>query len=203
MSRMRMALSALGDLQAPAGQWERVEERLDAVGPALSAVASASPAPGRRAPLVPGMALFTRWPLQAAAVFALFAGGLLVGRTVGFGGADSRADGPVLTEVTGTPSTGTDLDFGVGPEADYLRTAVDLSGLRDRALGGGASPTDPRVMTERITQLDVLAELTRRALEEAPADPVLNNFLFEVMDERESLAGGLAKMLRTTAVEYR
>ncbi|MFQ5746125.1 MAG: hypothetical protein ACE5HF_02770 [Gemmatimonadota bacterium] len=201
MSRMRMALSALSDLEPPVGQWEQIEASLERVASAPSGRGDDDR--GRAGNRVLPFPVLGRWPLQAAAVLTLFAGGWLVGRTIGFQGAEAEAGRAAVTQMTDAPAESSELDFGRGPEADYLRTAADLADLRERAVGDGGSLTGPEAMTERIAKLDVLAELTRRALEEAPADPVLNNFLFDVMDERESLAEGLTRMLQTTAVEYR
>ena len=47
-----------------------------------------------------------------------------------------------------------------------------------------------------------MIDASREALEEAPADPVLNNFLFQMVDERDVLAGELNQTLRMTAAEY-
>ena len=53
-----------------------------------------------------------------------------------------------------------------------------------------------------MRHLDAMIDASREALREAPADPVLNNILFELVDERESLAGELDRTLRMTAAEY-
>jgi hypothetical protein len=51
-------------------------------------------------------------------------------------------------------------------------------------------------------KLDALIEASREALRTAPTDPALNDFLFDVVDERASLAGKLNRSLHYTSVEY-
>jgi hypothetical protein len=63
-------------------------------------------------------------------------------------------------------------------------------------------PMSPEAFAERITHLDAMIDASRDALSEAPADQVLNNFLFQLVDEREDLAGQLDQTLRMTAAEY-
>ena len=47
-----------------------------------------------------------------------------------------------------------------------------------------------------------MIDASRAALRQAPADPVLNNFLFQLVDERDDLASQLDQTLRMTAAEY-
>jgi len=188
MRRMRMALSALDDLEAPAGQWQRIESRLSADR------RSDSLADRRRR--------FVMWPIQAAAVLALFAAGLLVGRNLELGEAADGAQ-PVAAEEYSAPELSVD-----GPasnlEADYLANVAGLVELRD-AGWTDRDPTwqrDPAAVAERIMHLDALMEVSREALETVPADPVINNFLFDVADERATLATRLDQSLRMATLEY-
>lgn len=180
MRRTRMALSALDDLEPPAGQWDRIASRLPASG-------------GRRS--IP-------WPLQAAAVFALFAAGLIVGQSIRVD-EGTLETGPVALEATSTPGLPqpTQMD---GPAADYVANVAELVELRDAgwAERDPVWQRDPAAVAERIVHLDELLDASREALVRVPADPVLNNFLFDVADERATLATQLDESLRMATLEY-
>lgn len=194
MSRMRMALSGLTDLDAPAGEWDSVQRRMG-LEPTRDARA-ASPWRGLKA-----------WPLQAAAVLALFAAGLMVGQRMDAGGEDQGST-PAVASTDGARGSvagaGADPEsaLSIEPAEAYLRTVADLQDLQrgfDRQMEGRRGPA---AVAERITHLDAMIDASRDALREAPADPVLNNFLFELVDERNDLAGQLDQTLRMTAGEY-
>lgn len=178
MSRLRMALSGLPELEPPADEWDRIEAELGLLGGT-----SAS----RR-----WWILRYRWPLQAAAVLLLFAGGLMVGQRLG----EPPGEGPPPEGVV----------WGVEAEdaSQYLRTAAELQELRSAGLAedDGDWMEDPVAVAERITHLDAIIDASTEALETAPADPVLNNFLFDVVDERDRLAVRLDEALRVTAAAY-
>lgn len=188
MSRMRMALSALPALDAPADEWERVQREL-----------GLHPETGGSLSLVLKKA--ASWPLQAAAVVALFAAGIFIGQRIA---TDVDAPTPASVDAAApTPRATAGADETVnGPEEAYLRTVADLQALKDGAFGSGERLDDPEAIAERITRLDAMIEASREALDEAPADPVLNNFLFQMVDERDVLAGELNQTLRMTAAEY-
>jgi len=189
MSRMRMALSALPELSPPVGEWEAIRERLGH-GPA-----------GRRARVLPfPVRVRLAW---AAAVVALFAAGLGVGRLLSPGADPVRSAGvepgdTSAREVPALLAEGADR----GPAEAYVRTAARLQELRSQGPTGGEVAGDPAAAAERLMRLDALIEASREALRSAPADPVLNNFLFDVVDEREAVAGQLDRALRLTSAEY-
>ena len=183
MRRTRMALSALDDLEPPAGQWDRISSRLPVSG------VDATPIRRRTIP----------WPLQAAAVLALFAGGLMVGQSIRVDGGTPET-GSVALEAT-SPSENPQAD---GPAADYVANVAGLVELRD-AGWADRDPVwqqDPASVAERIVHLDELLDASREALVRVPADPVLNNFLFDVADERATLATQLDESLRMATLEY-
>lgn len=211
MSRMRMTLSALPDLAAPDGQWERIQMQLPTATPPASGVV------GESAPRPNGAfaRLQAAWstPLAAAAVLALFIGGLAVGRLLSpkdeaaTGSADRIADrerpaddAGAFTTLTGDPAGATPEDIAEYPE--YFRTVSDLQRLRDAGPSGPRVREDPALAAERLTRLDALIVASREALRSAPADPALNDFLFDVSDERASLAGQLNQTLRQASMEY-
>jgi len=192
LSRMHMVLSAMPELEPPAGQWERIEARL--ATPLVGGAAD----PSRLRWLSP-----RRWPLQAAAVVALFAGGLVVGSLKSSSG---MFPGPQRGEITSTlPGTASSSTAPVPTpaETEYLRTVAELTGLRTAWMAAPRDPDNPAWMAEQMTRLDALAEAAREALRRSPADPMLNNFLFQVEDDRKSMASRLDETLRLTTLEYR
>jgi hypothetical protein len=217
MSRLRMALSGLPDLEPPAGEWDRIrtalgpraggsEEGVDGDRMSDAPLRAASPAPPRRRRI-------PSWPiLRAAAVLLLFAGSLWVAHGLvpgaddrGAEGADERPAGGQLADAQDVaPGAGASRDAAgqAAPAAEaYLQTVAGLQRLREH------DPSDPSVddaetVAARITHLDALIEASQEALKEAPGDPALNNFLFDVVDERDALAGQLDRTLRFASVEY-
>jgi hypothetical protein len=190
MSRMRMALSALSDLEPPPDEWERISDRMGF-------------SQRHRWSVRLQWLQTAGWPLRAAAVLILFSGGLLVGQRLavrpggeaedGWQAAQPATDGPGLFAVNQSRTE---------PEAAYLRNVAELQELRDQGVEGEGWMEDPAAVAERITRLDAIIEASREALSTAPADPVLNNFLFDLVDERNVLAGSLDRSLRMTAAEY-
>jgi hypothetical protein len=183
MVRVRMALSAMPELEPPADEWNRVRERLGL---------DATPT-GQRYSLP---ALFSVRPLWAAAVIALFAAGLVVGRQL----VSTGTELPLNTAVLDSPAA----DTGGSTETTeaYLRTVAEIERLRSEAASIPGAWSDPSAATERLMKLDALIEASREALRTAPTDPTLNDFLFDVVDERASLAGKLNRSLHYTSVEY-
>ncbi len=162
MSRMRMALSALSDLEPPPDEWERISDRMG------------FSQRHRRSVRLQWLQT-AGWPLRAAAVLSLFSGGLLVGQRLAVRPGGEAEDG-----------------------WQAAQPATDGPGL----FAGEGWMEDPAAVAERITRLDAIIEASREALSTAPADPVLNNFLFDLVDERNVLAGSLDRSLRMTAAEY-
>lgn len=189
MSRTRMALSGMADLQAPDGGWDIIRARLSGGSPEVTHRTSAAwwNAQERWGPL-----------LTAAAILVLFLGGLGVGRMLAPGA-------PTTSGTPGDVGPGVSAASPILAEAEdpeYLRSVADLQELRQ----GGPSPEqiadDPAVAAVRLTHLDALIEASREALSEAPADPALNDFLFDVVDERASVAGQLGRTIRQASMEY-
>ena len=188
MSRMRMALSGLPELEAPAGEWDAIQEKLG-LEPLGQPVAASI---WRRA---------AAWPLQAAAVLALFAAGLMVGQRIG-PNADASQQQAAVAAVDGAVATAPESSLAIEPADAYLRTVADLQQHREGFDESGDNQAGPAAVAERITHLDGMIDASRAALRDAPADPVLNNFLFQLVDERDDLAVQLDQTLRMTAAEY-
>ncbi|MEJ2483281.1 MAG: hypothetical protein P8049_09270 [Gemmatimonadota bacterium] len=185
MVRVRMALSAMPELEPPADEWQRVRKRLEPYATSMD-----------RPSRIP--AGFPVRPVWAAAVIALFATGLGVGRQLASGG-DER---PVTTAALESPATGAGGSESTDPTEAYLRTVAEIERIRSEGASDPAAWNDPSAATERLMKLDALIEASREALRTAPTDPTLNDFLFDVVDERASLAGQLNRSLRYTSVEY-
>lgn len=192
MSRTRMALSGIADLQAPEGGWERVEARMSGSD---SAVARSGPAFWWN--------VQERWGpvFTAAAILVLFLGGLGVGQMLapGVPGAPGEA-----VEVAEDPigATESSPSLATAEDPDYLRSVADLQELRQGGPSLEQIAGDPALAAVRLTHLDALIEASREALREAPADPALNDFLFDVVDERASVAGQLGRTIRQASMEY-
>lgn len=186
MSRMRMALSGLPELEAPAGEWDAIQEKLG-LEPLGQPVGTSI---WRRA---------AAWPLQVAAVLALFAAGLMVGQRIS---PNTDAPQPTVASLDEAVATAPGSSLAIEPAEAYLRTVADLQQHRDGLDESGANLLEPAAVAERITHLDGMIDASRAALREAPADPVLNNFLFQLVDERDDLAVQLDQTLRMTAAEY-
>lgn len=189
MSRTRMALSAMPDLQAPEGAWETIRAAL----------------PDREEDVRPKRPWLDRhgpWGplLAAAAILVLFLGGLGVGRLLVPGGAGegsrTTASEPGASELEDRSLAGADED------AEYARTVAELRELRATGPSSEEIAGDPALAAERLTRLDALIEVSREALRTAPADPALNDFLFDVVDERESVADQLGATIHQASMEY-
>lgn len=178
MVRTRMALSALPDLAPPVDEWSRIESRLsDGITPIGSRKRPANGSGFR--------------PLWAAAVVALFAAGLGVGRQLSQPGPSTVE--PVATATPAGPDESADA---------YQRSVALLQALKNEGPSAEAIREDPSLAAERLMRLDALIEASQEALRAAPADPALNDFLFDVVDERQTVAGQMNRTLRQASMEY-
>lgn len=188
MSRMRMALSGLPELSPPAGEWDAILARL----------------PKQATGAWSGS--FWTTPMVAAAIILLFFGGLGIGRMIAPAGPDDSGASVELASGVMEPGAngmGADADASDTSDfGDYLQQVGRLRELRDAGPMGPAVVGNPELAAERLTRLDALIDATRETLRMAPADPALNDFLFDVVDERESLAGQFDQTLRQASMEY-
>lgn len=195
MSRMRMALSGLTELEAPDVVWAGIEAAL----PGLTAGSSDTSEPPvielreRRS----GFGLLGSWPIKVAATLLVFVGGLMVGDRL----RRENADAPT---VAAGP-----LDSAVQPAADAARVTYEnalasLDELRLRTVSTSVNPAeDPAAAAQRLIHLDALVAASREALRRAPEDPAVNDFLFQVIDERDALNAELSDVLHAATAEYR
>lgn len=178
---------------------------------------------GARAALLPGGA---GW-MRAAAAVLLFAGGVGAGLTLGTGSggpspaedgsrevaaaaaADREASGasPERTagqdppRLTSAAEAGPSLDGSSRPAtAEGYRRALDrLEALRAQGPSPGEVYRNPGAAAEHLARLDALIRASREALREDPADPALNDFLFEVVEQRQQLN----QALQLASLEYK
>jgi hypothetical protein len=161
MKRQTRALGGLPALSAPPALWGELEERLSAEG-----LLAGTPAPPRRVRSSPA--------LRIAAALALFLGGAVAGAA-----AWEARDGSAALAV----------ERAASPEeaAEALREAEDeyLAALaRYSELTGAAEAADP---VNRLAALEGIVLTARAALQEAPADPVLNGYLLTALGQREAI----------------
>jgi hypothetical protein len=227
LRRMRMALSALDDREAPPGAWASVEaelEQRDVVDREDGAARSAAGSP-------PFSLGDVGWARAAAAV-VLFVGGLGLGTHLaspGGGGAGAAADAATAGRATVSDEPASDAGAGAEPGPSetparsdggsrvavagdastepagasdgltYREARERLEELRDRGPTFEEAYRNPRAAAEHLARLDALMRASQEALREDPADPALNDFLFRVAEERESLN----RALQLSSLEYR
>jgi hypothetical protein len=194
MSRMRMALSALDDLEPPAGEWAAIEARLDA-----SPFIARDVVPLHRPPFW----RFGSWPMQAAAAFALFAGGLLAGTQLVERGPPGEPFDPDRLPVAVSPVTSPGADLA--PEEAYLSTLSQLDAMRSPVqmaeLEREDGTLDPVATAQLLAQLNALIQASEAAVEESPGDPIVNGMLFQLMEQREAITRRMYESSRLTTTE--
>lgn len=172
LRRQTSELAALPPLSPPAGEWEAVEARLRAEG-LIRPAAGTAWRPGA---------------LRAAAAVTLF----LLGGGAGYvarGAAPAAPDGggDPVTRVASAPANMEDAAAAVlTAEADYLTALASYNRL---VAAQGYSPTD---MVARLAALQSIVLTTRAALNEAPADPVINGYHFTALAQRDAVLQQLA-----------
>lgn len=178
LRRQTAALAALPAIDAPAGEWTRIEAR-------LRAESLIRPQAGRPARLPSGW----RGSWAAAAAVAAF----LVGAAGGFAlrGAGDASSGDALPRVTTRQPE--DLAIPVSleeaegqvrvAESQYLAALDRYNALRGPA--AGASGGDP--WAARLAALESIVASTRAALAEAPYDPVINGYYINARAQRDAM----------------
>lgn len=194
MSRMRMALSALDDLEPPQGEWAAIEARLDA-----SPYVSKDVVPLRQ----PSFWRFGNWPVQAAAAFALFAGGLLAGTQLVDSGPPGEPFDPASLPMAVAPANASGAELE--PEEAYRSTLAQLDALRSPVqvaeLEREDGTLDPVATAQLLAQLNALIQASEAAVQESPGDPVVNGMLFQLMEQREIITRRMYESARLTTTE--
>lgn len=166
------ALGTLPKLMPPPDAWPDLQERLRKEGLVRTR--------GRRAP-GPGM-------VRAAAAIALF----LAGGAAGFlvrGPLDGAA-GPAVAETDTVRSGGVVAGPGAGEPSVALseeveRTEEMFADALDRFMR--ASGTDAPDPAARLAALDNIVLTTAEALNESPADPIINSYHLTAVAQRKEL----------------
>jgi len=166
------ALEGLPALRPPSGDWASLEARLVSEGLVRT------PETFRRF----GFAAAPAW-MQAAAAIVVFLGG------TGFGlaltkGATSGGPSPEdmllpMSQITSTEEAVRMVELA---ERAYMQTLARYRQFRGRS--DGARVTDPLSL---LTALEGLLAASQEAVRVAPADPVFNGFLINVLAERQEV----------------
>jgi len=175
-SLLAMATTERDAMQLPLTRWDALSDRLHAEG----LMASRGP---RRARYFE-----SRTMLQIAAALLLVAGGAVLGR-VSTGSPPLPTDGPpaqaASLSIDSLPTTFASLD-----EANRWRSAYADAYQRTvtfLAANDSATPAEtPAVMRARLSALDRVSRITREALDDAPYDPVINDFYLNSFGQREA-----------------
>lgn len=206
MRKTRMALSAMDDLPPPEDQWERIEPELETRG--LMATGGSGGGADGGAVRGDGVgSLFTSgaaW-LRAAAAVLIFTGGVLLGnQTTGpftggaTGGAD--ADRSAVSNTLPVDQPGQLAAAGpAGEDLDYEQWLRQLETLRASGPSPEEALSNPEEAAEHLARLDALIRGARDYVQEMPADTRLNDFLFEVVEDRRALNDAL----QLASLEYR
>ncbi len=197
LSRMRMAFSALGELDAPRDGWERIEASLDEVlAPGGSGIIPIS-----------SRAISTRlmshgW-IQAAAALALFAGGILAGLQFTGGGPGTSTPGESV--ATGVPS----VIPATGNDRELYDALTDLESMQTTSLrqvglqGAGGTVSvdfDPLAAAQVAARLDGIIMALQERLNESPGDPFASGYLPWALDQRTRLAAMVERAARQSSV---
>lgn len=144
-----------------------------------------------------------RWTVRLAAAALLLGVGIVTGRGMTFGHelltsfstaiADSTDASTTHVRVSGTPfgSAAAARAALVRSEAEYQRASAFLAAT-DTAAHTSASP---EVYEDRLAALDQMAAAAKRALKDAPDDPLLNQYYLSTVEAREATIQQLARSL--------
>ncbi|MBW3553236.1 MAG: hypothetical protein KY466_06995 [Gemmatimonadetes bacterium] len=129
-------------------------------------------------------------PLRTAAAIVLFAGGGLLGYGVR-GNAEDAPSTEVVADrgVLAENGAGTAVEPAPREQQGGLRRVEEaqeafLSALDQYMAATGTSPSDPAT---RLATLDNIVLTTAEALNEAPADPVINSFHLTALAQRNAM----------------
>lgn len=184
---------------APLTSWDALSSALRDEGlitrtsvPVLSLTPPGTPAVARPRPRFRA----SEWALRAAAAIFFLAGGIVIGRSTG-GVAfpiTSTAEVATPTASVDAPPVGLASNFSVSftsnaealaalyrAQREYERAATFL--MTNNPVG---DETKPDVYRARLAALDNVMQASMTALEDAPADPVINRYYIAAAGARES-----------------
>ena len=185
LSRLRMALSALPDEKAPAGQWAAIAAALDASETRFGVRGVGGGLVGR---------LLARGPLQAAAAVMLFAGGVIAGlQFTGARSANPLNPAEDLPAVVATDD-GRALVDGLN-QMESLRSPLRQVGAGGAgpASEGGPSGRGQLETAQQLARLEGLIRALRDDLETNPDNPLASAYLLELVETRDRLAEDLGR----------
>ena len=169
-----MAGSEREAMQLPLTRWDTLSEHLRTEGLLVGS-------PTRRA---------SRVTFRIAAALLLVAGGAMLGR---FSAGAAAIPGGLTGVVPQTANVSMDslpTTFASVEEANQWKTAYAngyQSALSFLAANDSARPVEtPAVMRTRLSALDRVQRITREALNDAPFDPVINDFYINSFGQREA-----------------
>lgn len=166
LREQRDTLASLGPIAPPAGAWEAIERRLFTEG--------LLGAPRRSG----------GWLQAAAAVALLLAGGALGALLQARGGTPAAMDEATTAAATTSPEAAAEaLEIA---ESRYLAALARYNELVQES-------TDPELDPyTRLAALEGIVLTTRAALNEAPADPVINGYHLTALAQRDATLRHLA-----------
>lgn len=175
-----LAAGARGATDTPLLSWDVLSERLRAEGLQRSA----------ERPAAARAVATRRWMIRAAAAIVLFAGGLVAGRvSYAVVPADDAIRGADVVADAGDPS---DVDAVFESEEEALTAMLDAERRYQLAASYLVSNDSATRLDNadsyrtRLAALDEVAAATRRALYEAPYDPVINRYYLTTLGAREA-----------------
>ncbi|HEX6059636.1 MAG TPA: hypothetical protein VFZ11_11555 [Gemmatimonadaceae bacterium] len=200
-----LAAGARGAAEAPLLSWDALSERLRAEGlqsPAPADISSAHPLHAI-GPAAARAVAARRWMMRAAAAVVLFAAGAVAGRVShSVTAADATAD--PLADVAGEASL---EDATFASEEAALAVMLDAERRYQLAatyLVANDSATqldDADGYRTRLAALDEVAAATRRALYQAPDDPVINRYYLTTLGAREATLRQLGATLEPSGMQ--
>lgn len=180
LRRMRMALSGIGEEGPPTDEWSRIEAELEEAGQHSWALG--------------GSSWYGGWPARAAAAMLVFGVGVAAGLQFDFGGegalVEASGDRPAVEEASGAADPSFEAGFG---------GLLTSSGVQESV----SAVEDPVTAAEELARLDALARAVRERLRENPADPELNDLLFQIADRQESLTREFGQAAQLVSLDYR
>jgi hypothetical protein len=189
-SLLAMAGSERDTLGIPLTRWDSLAQRLRSEGLLEGEVPGSVTAEWVAAPV--GRSLSRKAWMRFAAAIMLLASGAVIGRgTTSEPLLPGLIDGPSQTAraMPGLDSVATAFASAEDAErwkqyhaAGYQR-AVSFLATQDAAAGSGETPA---VMRARLAALDKVSNTMRQALNDAPYDPVINDFYLNSFGQREA-----------------
>ena len=190
---LAMANSERSAMQLPLTRWDSLSDGLRAEGLIGGAEARA------RSSRV--LARGVRIPLQVAAALVLIASGVIMGRaSTGESILPGGLDGNQPTRTARVTSDSLPTSFASLEEATRWRNAYADAYQRTVSFlaandSGARQVGTPAVIRTRLSALDRVSRIMREAVNDAPYDPVINDFYLNSFGQREAAVRQLNTVL--------